>query len=213
MIEFKEITKKYSHNKVLDGASLIIARSNITLLHGKNGSGKTTLIRIIANLTTSDAGEIYVDNEKIEPNSYLYKKNISFYIGAELLIEQITVLEYLEFIRSIYKMPNTAFHKRVEDLLQLFELPKNVLIKNFSKGMKTKAALCGTFLIDTDYLILDEPFENLDTESIESLIKYLQLLKDQGKGILLTTHNLQGLNAFPMCNYILEKGQIRELSS
>ena len=79
--------------------------------------------------------------------------------------------------------------------------------------MKTKAALCAAFLIDTPYIVLDEPFENLDTESITRLIKYIYILKEQGKGIFLTTHNLQGLNAFPSCNFILEEGSIKEILS
>lgn len=206
MIKLKGIEKSFGQNKVLKGASLKVEPSAIVILQGKNGSGKTTLINIIANRIKKDDGEFYVDSERIDFNSFRYKEKVAFYVGSETLIENLNIVEYLSFVASLYLLPKNKFEDRLKKLLEFFELPKKGLIRNFSKGMKTKAALCATFLPDADYLVLDEPFENVDKETILSLQNYFLCLAQQNKGLLITSHLSFDMKKFPHSGVILENG-------
>lgn len=211
MIELKEIVKSYGQNRVLTDACLKLEPGAIVVLQGRNGCGKTTLINIIANRIKMDNGEFWVDSEKIDFNSYKYKQKTAFYVGAETLIENLTLLEYLSFAASLYSIPKIEFETRVDELLKFFELPKKQLIRNFSKSMKTKAALCATFLQDAKYLILDEPFENLDKETVANLQNYFLHLAQKKKGLLITTHLSLDMESFPHARVVLANGRTTDI--
>lgn len=206
MIELIAIEKSFGENKVLRGACLEVAPSSIVVLQGRNGCGKTTLINIIANRITKDSGKLIVDSEAIDLNSYQYKEKIGFYIGPETLIENLNMLEYLSFVASIYLISKPTFENRIKELLEFFELPRKGLIRNFSKGMKTKAALCATLLPNPKYLVLDEPFENVDKETVFNLQKYFLDLAKEGKGLLITSHLTFEIGRFPHLSVLLENG-------
>lgn len=206
MIELKRIEKSFGQNIVLKGATLKIEPSTIVVLQGRNGCGKTTLINIIANRINKDNGEFYFESERIDFNSFRYKQKVAFYLGSDTLIENLNIVEYLNFVASLYLLPKDNFEDKLKKLLELFELPKKGLIRNFSKGMKTKAALCATFLPDADYLVLDEPFENVDKETILSLQNYFLCLAQQNKGLLITSHLSFDIKIFPHSSVILENG-------
>ncbi|MBN2893460.1 MAG: ATP-binding cassette domain-containing protein [Bacteroidales bacterium] len=196
MILIKSIDVSYTKNKkVLNGLSLSLSDNNIHGIVGLNGSGKTTLLNTIYGLKKVDSGEILNDNIKI------LKNDVAYLVTENFFYTNITAREYL----SIFKNGNFELNKWND----LFLLPLDNLTDNYSTGMKKKLALLGILKQDKPILILDEPFNGLDIETVRIIRSVLLKLKERGKTIIITSHIIETLTN--LCDFIhyLEKGEIK----
>jgi len=100
--------------------------------------------------------------------------------------------EHLEFVGQVYGLPFETMEERIDALFRFFEMEshRNIIIDDYSKGMKKKLALASILLHDPDFIILDEPFEGLDTLTIVKIKKLLRKLNERGRTILITSHIL-----------------------
>lgn len=163
----KELTVEFKHGE-------------INGLVGMNGAGKTTLLRTIFGTLKQASGTIELEIESIQ-------KPIAFLETENFFYPKIKGKEYLE----IFSKNNSIF--KPEKWNQLFELPLNKLIDEYSAGMKKKLALMGVIALDKPILMLDEPFNGVDLESNEKIKMVLQKLQEKGKTILVTSHILEAL--------------------
>ena len=181
MLKLKNINFSYGDNEVLSGISLELKKGNIYGVLGANGAGKTTLFQIIYGLLIPSKGEVIFPDKSFdasqigyletEPRFYPYMK------GAE----------YIDLLSH----GNPAFD--VGTWNEIFKLPLNKLIDAYSTGMKKKLALLGIISQDKPTMLLDEPFNGLDLETVENLNLILKELKKENKIIVLTSHILEVL--------------------
>lgn len=196
MISIKDLTLFYnSESKIINSLNLTLEENAIHGIVGLNGAGKTTLLNAIYGLKNIQSGHIkYLDKN-------LSKKDIAYLVSENFFYSNITGREYL----NLFKSPNFDMNQ----WNQLFLLPLDQIIDNYSTGMKKKLALLGILKQDKPIMILDEPFNGLDLETSRIIRSILLELKKQDKTIIITSHILETLTN--LCDQIhyLEKGNIK----
>jgi ABC-2 type transport system ATP-binding protein len=177
MINLKQVTKLYGQLAAVRDLDLEVEDGEIVGIVGHNGAGKTTVLKIIVGLISPTSGRVEVMGRDVAEESIFY--------------ENMTVAEYLLFFSELYKMPKRKAKERMDLLLDSLNLPEqDKLTGELSKGMKRKVAIARALLHDPRILILDEPNAGLDPLTSFFIINYLKSLRDQGKTILVSAHNL-----------------------
>ncbi|MDU0368927.1 ATP-binding cassette domain-containing protein [Hymenobacter endophyticus] len=198
MLEIRSLQKAFAGQPVLRHVDLTIQSGTLHGLVGANGAGKTTLLHCLYGLHPPDAGRIWeTSGRPIRELAGLLPYEPYFY-------PRITGREYIEFCLQ-------ARHRPVPDLggwSEVLELPLNRYAEDYSAGMKKKLALLALLVQNFRYLILDEPFNGLDLSNNLLLLALLRRLREQGVGILLTSHLLGSLTELCDDITVLADGQV-----
>ncbi len=202
MITARSLVKHYGDFPALDGVTFDLDDARILGVIGHNGAGKTTLLKIMAGLTTPTAGSLLIDGIDIAHGSQDLKRNIGYLPEESRLYETMTADAYLAFFGEIYGMPQAAIRARRDDLLAglALELDKKK-IGELSKGMKRKVAIARSLMHDPDLLIYDEPTSGLDPMTSRSVLDYVRGLREAGKTVVFSAHNL--FQVEEVCDQIL----------
>ena len=191
MISLKRITKLYGQLAAVRDLDLEVEDGEIMGIIGHNGAGKTTILKMIVGLISPTSGTIEVMGRDVAKESTYVKRFIGYLPEESSLYENMTVADYLLFFSELYKMPKRKAKERIDLLLGSLKLPEqDKLTGELSKGMRRKVAIARALLHDPRILILDEPNAGLDPLTSFFIINYLKSLKEQGKTILLSAHNL-----------------------
>ena len=211
MLEIKNLTGGYVHVPVLKNVSFTVESGKLVGLIGLNGAGKSTTINEIIGLLTPYSGEINIDGLTLRANPREYRQQIGYIPETPSLYEELTLREHIETVAMAYGIEQKLAFERVEPLLKMFRLDQKLdwFPVHFSKGMKQKVMIICAFVVDPSLFIVDEPFLGLDPLAISDLIQLLEVEKQKGKSILMSTHVLD--SAEKMCDsfVILHKGQVR----
>ena len=165
-IELKEVGKRYRDNWIFKNVNLQFQKGKTYALLGANGSGKSTLLRIIAGIQSPNSGTVihsFNNNEIVIEQVF---KHISFCAPGMDIIDEMTLLEFLNFHFSFkHLIPNTT----IDDILTALNMQtvQNTFIHEFSSGMTQRVKLAQAFFSDTPILFLDEPCSNLDTKGVD----------------------------------------------
>ena len=209
MIRLEKVTKLYQRFAAVKDLSLEVKDGEIMGIIGHNGAGKTTALKMIVGLISPTSGKVEVMGRDMARESTYVKRFIGFLPEESSLYENMTVAEYLLFFSELYKMPRRKARERIEVLLGSLQLAeRDKLTGELSKGMKRKVAIARTLLHDPQVLILDEPNAGLDPLTSFFIINYLKSLRDQGKTILLSAHNLFHIEYICDRVAILKNGQL-----
>jgi len=198
MISIKDLSFSYPGNKkVLRWLSLELQTGMIHGVVGLNGSGKTTLLNLLFGLLKPDEGSVSCDDFEIS------KRNMAYLPSESYFYSNVTGGEYL----ALFKNP----HFKTEKWNQLFGLPLDEIVDEYSSGMKKKLALMGVIKMDKQLLILDEPFNNLDIETSRVVRNVLIEMRKSGKSIIITSHIIETLTN--LCDRIHYLGEGKILQS
>lgn len=192
-IVVSEVVKSFGVNQILRGVNFSVGEGEIVALLGHNGAGKTTLLRIILGLLDFDSGVVSVfGNNPLTVNEDIRK--ICGVLSEDTgLYESLTVYDNLKFFAEVYGCPREFYEKRIDELLEKFDIldKKNDVIKKFSMGMKKKIAIIRTVLHNPKIVLFDEPVNFLDPISIEILHDLMKKMKvENNTTFIITTHNL-----------------------
>ena len=191
MISLKQVTKLYGQLTAVRDLNLEVEDGEIMGIIGHNGAGKTTILKMIVGLLSPTSGKIKVMGRDVAKEGLYLRRFIGYLPEENSLYENMTAAEYLLFFSELYKMPKRKAWERIDLLLDSLKLPeRDKLIGELSKGMKRKVSIARALLHDPKLLILDEPNMGLDPLTSFFIISYLKSLKEQGKTILLSAHNL-----------------------
>lgn len=199
-IEIHNAKKTIRNKVILNNINLNLEKGNVYGLIGHNGSGKTMLLRAISGLITLDSGYIKIDTTLVELNKPLPVKvgiiieNVKFY-------DDLTGFENLKFLSAIN---NEISDDVINTYLKKFDLlkEKNKKAKEFSLGMMQKLAIIQAIMEDQSLILLDEPTNGLDRNSVEIFNEQIKELKDKGKTIILVSHNDSEIKE--LCDEIIE---------
>jgi len=184
MIELKNAGKMLKGRMVLDDISMQLHEGECVLLHGHNGCGKTMLLRMICGLIRPESGEVRMEKD--------YEFGVIIETPAFFLSE--TGYNNLAYLAGIRKKIGQAEIFDIMKKLNLYDV-KDKRVKTYSLGMKQRLALCQAFMEDPDVLLLDEPFNALDDENLEIVIRLLEEYKKRGKIIVVAAHGEYTENA------------------
>ncbi len=197
LLRLSKITKKFGAIRAVWNVDLEISPGDFLAIFGPNGAGKTTLLRVIASLTQPTTGEIAfaLKGENRRRDGVGYVSHLS------LLYNELTGIENLLFYARLYGIKE-AQERAAEMLTRMgLEEAQNQLTGEYSRGMKQRLTLARALLHEPQLLLLDEPYTGLDQHGSRLFTEVLSGLKDEGRTILLVTHNLgEGLE---LCNRVM----------
>lgn len=210
MIEAHGLTRHFGGFTAVDNISLHVPDGAILALLGPNGAGKTTTIRMLAGLLAPTEGEATVAGFDVRRNPAAVRASVGLVTDAPGLYEQMNVVAYLRFFATIYGMGERDGTRRIDTLLELFELDEHrkERMSGFSKGMKQKVALARALLHEPPTLFLDEPTSGLDPLSTRAVRQLIVRLKNSSRSIILCTHDLDEAERLADEVAILRHGRI-----
>lgn len=216
MLKIEHLTKIYPGGKVAaDDIVLHIKPGEIFGFIGHNGAGKTTTIKCAVGIMKFESGEIFIDGKSIKKDPIACKKEIAYIPDNPDLYEQLTGLQYLNFIADIYKIQKAERKVEIEKYANLFNIIDNLgdIIQTYSHGMKQKLALISALIRKPKLLILDEPFVGLDPKAAYTIKEIMRQMCDNGSSIFFSTHVLEV--AEKLCDRvaIIKNGKIVAMGS
>lgn len=186
LLQVQDLNKSYKKSNFhLKDISLTLQPGEIIGLIGKNGSGKSTLINTLVGNRFKDSGEISFFDQVISDKDHAYKEHIGVVFDDLRVPDKLEIKDMDKVFANIFKTWNSD---RFFEVIQRFELPTNVQIKTFSRGMRMKAALAMALAHDTKLLILDEATAGMDVSGREEVIEMLEDYISEGNGILISSH-------------------------
>ncbi|MFS0783970.1 ABC transporter ATP-binding protein [Bacillus sp. 1P06AnD] len=204
MIEVKGISKKYRRKQVLKDVSFTVKKDEITCLIGVNGIGKSTVMKSIMGLTPFDRGDIVVDGSSIKKER---RSNLSFIPDHLTMPPSMTIKQVFQFLIDFHGNWND---ERAEELMDYFNLRYEEKLRNLSKGNAAKLNLLIGLSFDNDYVLMDEPFSGIDLFAKEKIRHLMTSEYLEGKGVLLTTHEIDEVEHLLDRVLILDRGVIIE---
>ena len=190
MLEVHSLSKSFGYFQVWNDVSFTLEKGSICGLFGVNGSGKTTLLKCIAGIVSPNSGQILIDGDSLKKDANK-RKHIGFLSHQSMYYHDLTCIENLQFTASLYKL--TFTRSELINRLDNVGLKKwaDTAAKTFSRGMQQRLALCKSLLHDPNLILFDEPYTGLDEEASDDLSNTITELKQQGKTILLVTHDIK----------------------
>ncbi len=200
-ILIENLSKNFSDVKAINRLSLRIG-TGITGLMGQNGAGKSTLLRLIAGVIRRDEGEILVDGD--DPESKEAKEKIFFLPDDPFAPSGSNIKELMGFYKCFYDFDEDRFNK----LLSKTNLDTKRRLSNFSKGMRRQAFLILALSSKCPIILIDEGFDGLDPLILNVIKEELIELGEEGKIVLLSSHNLSSLERMADQFVLLSKGEL-----
>lgn len=202
------ITKEYPGRTAVSGVSFQVEKGSIHGFLGPNGAGKSTTMRMIAGLLPPTKGTISLFGEKIDPEKLNFKNQIGLLPENAPLYLDMSVENYLKFVAKLHSVKDLkAQVEKVMDELSLLSVRKR-LIGNLSKGFRQRVGLAQAIVYDAPFLILDEPTNGLDPQSVVELREFIKKLAKE-KTILFSTHVLPEVEQLCDQITIIHHGKIR----
>lgn len=196
MIDLKDVSKNYGAKKVITEVCLPIEEEKLTAFIGPNGAGKSTLLSMISRLISIDAGQIYLDHNEVKAwRSNELSQKLSILKQSNGVNLRITVRELVSFGRFPYSKGRLTSEDQdlidyALEKLGLVEMAGE-MIDTLSGGQLQRAYIAMILAQDTDYILLDEPLNNLDMNHSVQLMKTLRrLVEEEHKTILLVIHDI-----------------------
>ncbi|KIL48373.1 putative bacteriocin export ABC transporter [Jeotgalibacillus campisalis] len=203
VIELTNITKSYGKEEVLSDINLSIERGEMVAIIGKSGKGKTTLLNIMGLITPQNKGELSVWGQKnpslnSKTTMMLRREKIGYLFQNFGLVEDETVEWNLNLALEYKKLNKKSKAEKISLLLEEFNLPHlaNKKIYQLSGGEQQRIAIIRLILQGSSLILADEPTASLDAENEGIIMKYLKQLNEQGKTIVVVTHNRDILSYF-----------------
>ena len=199
VVELKGVTKRFDEFVAVKDLSLEVRQGTIFGLLGPNGAGKTTTIRMIVNIFAPDSGEVHVLGRHMSTD---LQHRIGYLPEERGLYKKMKVGEQLVFFANLKGIDSREARTRINDWLEKLELSdwKDKKSAELSKGMQQKVQFIAAVLHEPELLILDEPFSGLDPVSLNLLKGVIVDLKQRGKSIIFSTHQMEQVEQ--MCDDI-----------
>ncbi|MFA4133685.1 MULTISPECIES: ABC transporter ATP-binding protein [unclassified Brevibacillus] len=214
MIEVRNVTKQYGSKNVVEKVSVKIAKGKITSFIGPNGAGKSTLLSMISRLLTKDQGEVFIEGQEIgQTKSSELAKKISILKQSNHITVRLTIRELVSFGRFPYSQGNLTKEdwKYVDEAIQYLELTdiQHKYLDQLSGGQRQRAYIAMVVAQNTEYVLLDEPLNNLDMKHSVQIMKVLRRLVDEkGKTVVIVIHDINFASVYSDYIVALKDGKV-----
>ena len=207
-IKLENVSKRFKNENVLKGISYSFESGKIYSIVGRNGSGKSVLLKIIAGLYLQDKGKVLFDNKNYNMINEI-PDNLGIVIEQPSFINDLTGLENLKLLASIR---NVATERDIVESLEIVNL-KDDMNKKYSKyslGMRQKLSIAQAIMERQKVILLDEPFNGIDRQSVVAIKEYLKRVKNEDKLIIITTHIMDDVVDLSDVMLYIEDGMLNE---
>jgi ABC-2 type transport system ATP-binding protein len=203
------LVKHFRDVHAVDGIDLDVPRGMIFAILGPNGAGKTTLMRMLATLSTPDAGEARIMGHDLVTEPEKVRASIAMTGQFASLDEDLTGRENLLLLARLWGFRGRDARKRADDLLAVFDLSEaaNKQVKAYSGGMRRRLDIAASLIVTPGVLFLDEPTTGLDPNARQDVWRMIRALADSGVTILLTTQYLEEADQLAARIAVIDKGK------
>ena len=213
-IEIRNITKSYGSKKVVDNVSLTIPTGKITSFIGPNGAGKSTVLSIMSRLLNADSGEIYLNGELLNrKKSSDIAKQLAILKQTNNINLRLTIEDLVSFGRFPYSKGNLTQTDRtfIDNAIAYMNLDaiRHQYIDNLSGGQRQRAYIAMTLAQDTDYILLDEPLNNLDMKHSVQIMQVLRKLATElNKTVVIVIHDINFASCYSDYIVAMKNGKL-----
>ncbi|MFD1850828.1 ABC transporter ATP-binding protein [Oceanobacillus bengalensis] len=214
MIEIKELTKRFGKKSVVENVSVTIEPGTITSFIGPNGAGKSTLLSMVSRLLDADTGDVLLDQNNVKKwKSGEFAKRVSILKQSNYTNVRLSVRELISFGRYPYSKGRLTAEddKFVDQAIEYMNLEdmQNEFIDELSGGQRQRAFIAMVIAQDTDYVLLDEPLNNLDMKHSVQIMKILRkLVDDLGKTVVIVLHDINFASVYSDRIVALKDGKL-----
>ncbi len=200
IIKVDKVIKKFGSDIALSNVSIEFERGKIYGIIGRNGSGKTVLFKTIIGFLKPTSGRVIVDGKEIGKDTD-FADNLGIIIETPGFLSSYSGYKNLEYLASI---KNIIGKKEIKESMERVGLDPSSKKKvgEYSLGMRQRLGIAQAIMENPDILILDEPMNGLDNQGVEDVREILLNLKDEGKSIILASHNKEDIEV--LCDEVYE---------
>lgn len=214
MIEIKNLSKKYGNKFVVDNVSFNINKGKITSFIGPNGAGKSTVLSMISRIMNKDNGEIIIDGIPLEKwNDKELAKKIAILRQSNNINVRLTIRELVSFGRFPHNEGRLTKEdkKYIDSAIEYMQLRdiENKYLDELSGGQRQRAYIAMVIAQNTEYILLDEPLNNLDMKHSVKMMKVLRgLVNDLNKTVIIVMHDINFASFYSDNIVVLKDGKI-----
>jgi len=214
MIQVKEISKFFGKKPVIQDVSVDVAPGKITSFIGPNGAGKSTLLSMVSRLLNADTGEVLLDKSDVRRwKSDDFAKRVSILKQSNYMNVRLTIRELVSFGRFPYSKGNLKPEDelKIDEAIQYMNLEdlQHNYLDELSGGQRQRAFIAMVIAQDTDYILLDEPLNNLDMKHSVQIMKILRKLVDElGKTVVIVLHDINFASVYSDHIVALKNGRV-----
>ena len=208
MIQVKKLVKRFGLKPVLRGLDFEVQPGEFVALLGPNGAGKTTFLRILASLSRPSLGQVTIAGYELPKQAAAVRARLGVVSHMPLLYNDLTAEENLLFYARMYGIQNKD--DRITEVLKMvgLEARRRDLVRTFSRGMQQRLAIGRAVLHDPDVMLFDEPYTGLDQDASSMLDDVLKTVAQQGRTVVMTSHDLARTEDLATRFDILSRGVI-----
>ena len=210
MIRIDGLSKNYGSFVAVDHITLHVPRGTLYGFLGPNGAGKTTTLRMIAGILRPTAGRVLLGGDDIHQVPLVAKRRLGYIPDRPFVYDKLTGAEFLRFVAGLYGQEGDVVERRMEELLEVFELSswKDELVEAYSHGMRQKLIISSALIHRPECIVVDEPMVGLDPKAARLLKDIFRQFVEHGGTVLMSTHTLEVAEA--MCDRIaiIQHGKI-----
>lgn len=214
MIQVRELTKLYGKKQVVENVSVDIQQGQITSFIGPNGAGKSTLLSMVSRLLDADTGEVVIDKtntKKMKSNEFSKRVSIlkqSNYMNVRLTIRELVSFGRFPYSKGRLSAEDEQMVDQAIDYMDLIDMQDSYL-DELSGGQRQRAFIAMVIAQDTDYVLLDEPLNNLDMKHSVQIMKILRRLVDElGKTVVIVLHDINFASVYSDRIVALKEGRV-----
>jgi ABC-2 type transport system ATP-binding protein len=209
-IKANRLVRRFDGRVAVNELSFEVRRGEVYGLLGPNGAGKTTTIRMVCGLLPPSGGSVEVFGFDPTTRPIEVKKLVGLVPEEKMLYESLTPKEFFDFIASVRRLPRNVATKRVQSLIQVFDMKEyyNTLIGALSQGTKQKLAVINALIHEPPLLVLDEPLMGLDARSARLLKEFMNIHLEKNGAILFSSHILEVAESLCTRIGILDEGRL-----
>src|ERR1700760_4131320 len=216
IVEIKDLRVEYTTRAIGQTSKLAVDGLNLTVRHGEvfgflgpNGAGKTTTMNVLLGFVNASSGSASIFG--VDVRKPIARQRIGYLPELTYYYKFLNTEEILRFYAKIFEIPRREREQRINEVLKLVELEhaRKRLIKTYSKGMQQRVGLAQALINNPDLLILDEPTSGLDPIGRMKVREIIQRLKDQGKTVLFSSHELGEVETVCDRVAILHQGKLK----
>ena len=214
MIEVKNISKKYGSKAVVNDVSFQIKRGKITSFIGPNGAGKSTVLGMMSRLLKRDSGEVFIDGKELSQwKTNELAKVLAILKQSNHLSVRLTIRDLVAFGRFPHSQGNLTEvdQAKIDEALHYMQLEdiQDKFLEELSGGQRQRAFIGMVLAQDTDYILHDEPLNNLDMKHSVQIMKMLRRITDElGKTVIIVIHDINFASCYSDEIIALQNGEI-----
>ncbi len=210
MIRLEGLRKTYGKFVAVNKLDLHVPRGELFGFLGPNGAGKTTTLRMIAGIMRPTAGRVWLGGDDLLADPLTAKHRLGFIPDRPFVYEKLTGAEFLRFVAGLYGQDGDMVERRMDELLDVFELSdwKDELVESYSHGMRQKLIISSALIHRPECIVVDEPMVGLDPRAARLLKDIFRQFVAKGGTVLMSTHTLEVAQA--MCDRIaiIQQGNV-----